>query len=183
MEGLGDSSYIDRLENNPVPNYLFNGPMTSKQQAIKRKQFQFQQHQFDQPVLQSRMPISSYDATPIQSQMCTPLHVQPIKKHPQASRNQARNSQLNTSGLAYTELINKVFSPTGTVRRPVVIPAKVKGAEDFPPPTMMKFENKITAICPNQIQSIVLSYGCENGQIKDLEMRTKNKVINPDLLA
>jgi hypothetical protein len=65
--------------------------------------------------------------------------------------------------MAYTDLINKVFSPSGNVRRPAIASDKLKSPEEFQPPTMMKFENKITAICPNQIQSIVLSYGCENG--------------------
>ena len=30
VDGLGDNSYLDRLENTQVPNYLFTGPITSK---------------------------------------------------------------------------------------------------------------------------------------------------------
>jgi WD40 repeat protein len=41
---------------------------------------------------------------------------------------------------------------------------------------LVKCDKKITAICQNELQSSILSYGCENGMIKDFDIRTKNDV-------
>lgn len=45
----------------------------------------------------------------------------------------------------------------------------------------MKYAKKITAICLNDLQASVLSFGCENGLIKDFDIRTKSEVRSANL--
>ena len=47
--------------------------------------------------------------------------------------------------------------------------------------TLMKYNKKITAICQNELQSSVLSYGCENGLIKDFDIKSKSEVRSANL--
>lgn len=47
--------------------------------------------------------------------------------------------------------------------------------------TLMKYTKKITAICKNEIQGSVLSYGCENGLVKDFDIRSKSQVRSANL--
>jgi hypothetical protein len=47
--------------------------------------------------------------------------------------------------------------------------------------TLMRYDKPITAICQNELQSNVLSYGCENGLVKDFDMRTRHEVRSANL--